>query len=578
MSGSALEVREGSARYIVRGEVPLVWGFELLTKSQGGVDSLRELILSLAVRGLLVRQSADDAPGSAIVRAMRQTKAAVSDARMTKRDERLASFADDDLPYGTPTGWAWVRLGELLTKFGAGSTPLGGREVYTTAGVKFLRSQNVWNHGLALGGVAFIPTAVHEKMGGTKVFAGDLLFNITGASIGRCALVPESFDEGNVSQHVTILRTALPSIRPFLHLVLISARVQQTVRDVQVGVSREGLSIAKLGQFVVPLPPLAEQHRIVARVEELMKLCDALEQSGRLADEQHARLTSTLFDALAASESADALAENWQRIAEHFDLLLDRPEAIAALEQTILQLAVRGLLVPQDSRDALDDGAAVSLGDAGSIRNEADDVNPELPTSWSRVSLGSITRDLRYGTSAKCAYESVGAPVLRIPNLCSGRVLVSDLKFGALSADEVRRLRLEVGDLLIIRSNGSASLVGSAAIVGKEAYGFAFAGYLMRLRLREEWATPSFVLLTLETAAVRSQIERPLRTTSGVKNINSTEVANIRLSLPPLAEQHRIVARVEELRLLCTQLRERLSAARRTQSQLADALVAEVLA
>ena len=250
MSGSALEVREGSARYIVRGEVPLVWGFELLTKSQGGVDSLRELILSLAVRGLLVRQSADDAPGSAIVRAMRQTKAAVSDARMTKRDERLASFADDDLPYGTPTGWAWVRLGELLTKFGAGSTPLGGREVYTTAGVKFLRSQNVWNHGLALGGVAFIPTAVHEKMGGTKVFAGDLLFNITGASIGRCALVPESFDEGNVSQHVTILRTALPSIRPFLHLVLISARVQQTVRDVQVGVSREGLSIAKLGQFV----------------------------------------------------------------------------------------------------------------------------------------------------------------------------------------------------------------------------------------------------------------------------------------------------------------------------------------
>ncbi len=85
----------------------------------------------------------------------------------------------------------------------------------------------------------------------------------------------------------------------------------------------------------VPLPPLAEQHRIVARVEELMKLCDALEQSGRLADEQHARLTSTLFDALAASESAYALAENWQRVAEHFDLLLSYPESSDAFEQVI---------------------------------------------------------------------------------------------------------------------------------------------------------------------------------------------------------------------------------------------------
>ena len=98
-------------------------------------------------------------------------------------------------------------------------------------------------------------------------------------------------------------------------------------------------------------PPLAEQHRIVARVEELMKLCDAMEQNGRLADEQHARLTSTLFDALATSESAHSLAENWQRVAEHFDLLLDRPEAIDDLERTILQLAVRGLLVVQDSSD-----------------------------------------------------------------------------------------------------------------------------------------------------------------------------------------------------------------------------------
>lgn len=167
-------------------------------------------------------------------------------------------------------------------------------------------------------------------------------------------------------------------------------------------------------------------------------------------------------------------------------------------------------------------------------------------------------------------------PVLRIPNIHRGRVLLSDLKFGSLNSDEVERLRLEVGDILIIRSNGSASLVGSAALVGEESRGFAFAGYLMRLRVHTEVALPSYVLLALETTDVRLQIEGPLRTTSGVKNINSTEISRIGLPLPPLAEQHRIVTRVEELRRLCAALRQRLTEARETQGRLADALVAEV--
>lgn len=91
------------------------------------------------------------------------------------------------------------------------------------------------------------------------------------------------FDQANVSQHVAIVRPLVSDITPYLHLVLISAHVQKTVMDVQVGVSREGLSMAKLGQFVIPLPPRSEQARIVAKVDELMRLCDELEARGRLA-------------------------------------------------------------------------------------------------------------------------------------------------------------------------------------------------------------------------------------------------------------------------------------------------------
>jgi type I restriction enzyme S subunit len=172
--------------------------------------------------------------------------------------------------------------------------------VYVPSGVKFLRSQNVWDEGLRLDGVAYIKPETHTKMAGTVVAPNDLLFNITGASIGRCAVVPSDFDEANVSQHVTIVRTVLPALNAFLHNVLVSSHVQKAVMDVQVGVSREGLSIAKLGQFLIPVPPLAEQMRIITCVIDMRGLCADLRQ--RLKDAQviKSHLAQTLVKSFSA--------------------------------------------------------------------------------------------------------------------------------------------------------------------------------------------------------------------------------------------------------------------------------------
>jgi type I restriction enzyme S subunit len=166
--------------------------------------------------------------------------------------------------------------------------------------------------------------------------------------------------------------------------------------------------------------------------------------------------------------------------------------------------------------------------------------------------------------------------VLRIPNLKGGGVDTTDLKFGILDEREKEKLRLELGDLLIIRSNGSASLVGSAALVGTESEGFAFAGYLVRARFKREYVEPTYLVLLMQTLEIRSQIEAPIRTTSGVKNINSTEISRLAFPLPPLAEQSRIVTRVAQLRRLCADLRQRLSASQSTQAHLAEALVENV--
>ena len=277
----------------------LLSNLNLLATAPGGVARLRELILTLAVQGKLVPQDPADEPASRLLQKIRAEKDRLIAEGKIKKDKPLAAIADEEKPFELPMGWEWVRLSALLQKIGAGSTPLGGREVYVSSGVKFLRSQNVWDEGLRLDGVAFIKPETHFRMAGTVVVANDLLFNITGASIGRCAVVPSDFDEANVSQHVTIIRAVLPEINAYLHKVLVSRHVQQTVMDVQVGVSREGLSIAKLGQFLIPLPPLPEQSRIVTRVTELRRLCADLRQ--RLAEREavQARLAEALVQQVA---------------------------------------------------------------------------------------------------------------------------------------------------------------------------------------------------------------------------------------------------------------------------------------
>ena len=120
----------------------------LLATAPGGVARLRELILTLAVQGKLVPQDPADEPASRLLQKIRAEKDRLIAEGKIKKDKPLAAITDEEKPFGLPQGWEWVRLSALLQKIGAGSTPLGGREVYVSSGVKFLRSQNVWDEGL----------------------------------------------------------------------------------------------------------------------------------------------------------------------------------------------------------------------------------------------------------------------------------------------------------------------------------------------------------------------------------------------------------------------------------------------
>ena len=319
--------------------------------------ALREKVLDLAIRGKLVPQDPNDEPASVLLERIRQQKQQmVKEGKLKAKDIKndtvifvgednlhYEKFADgsvkcieDEIPFELPEGWAWCRLLPLTTKIGAGSTPTGGAAVYSDFGVKFIRSQNVYDDGLVLDDVAYISESINQKKAGSIVKAKDILLNITGGSIGRCALVPDDFDIANVNQHVIIIRLVDAGLRHFLHSVIISPYIQEQIFSRQVGSGRGGLSAETLSTFLIPVPPIQEQSFIQEKLEQCVL---------------------NIVTISAGKADITSLAN--------------------AAKTKILDLAIRGQLVPQDPTD---EPASVLLD---RIRAEKEDL----------IKQGKIKRD-----------------------------------------------------------------------------------------------------------------------------------------------------------------------------------------
>jgi len=576
------QVQEASAIYAVE-QHALLKSFDLLATAPEGVARLRELILSLAVQGKLVPQDPKDEPASVLLERARAEKQALIKARKLKKDKPQAEIDEEEKPFALPQRWMWTRVGEISLRVQYGFTASADAETTTP---KLLRITDIQNDHVNWETVPGVD-ASGQDLSGYYLEAGDLLIARTGGTIGKSFLVKDVPVQSVFASYlirVSPLSNLFPS---YLKTFASSPFYWKQLLAKSMGTGQPNVNGTALSALVLPLPPIQEQARIVARVDELMQLCDALEQQGKLEAVQHARLVGTLFDALANSESAHALVENWQRVAASFDLLLDRPEAVDALEQTLLQLAVRGLLVPQDPKD---EPASELLK---KIRQEKDhliatgkikrdkplpEINEEekqfeLPEGWEWARLGTVGKNFDYGTSQKCSEIPSGVAVLRMGNIQSGQVVLSGLKYFHDQLDELPSLYLKPGDLLFNRTN-SYELVGKTGIFLGAPDAFSFASYLIRIRLNANVMSAQYANLYMNTLDCRrTQIEPEIVQQNGQANFNGTKLKNICVPLPPLAEQSRIVARVAELRQLCSDLRAGLNAARSTQTRLAEAVV-----
>ena len=564
--------------------------FDLLATAPGGVARLRELILTLAVRGKLVPQDPSDEPASVLLQKIRAEKDRLIAEGRIKRDKPLAPIAHDKLPCELPQGWTWARLTEL-GEFLGGKTPSTQRSMFWDGDIPWITPKDMKQLRLSDSEDKVTQQAVDDGL--ALVPPQSVLVVVRSGILRRT--VPTAVNEvaTTINQDLKALVLVCPELAAYVQLIIRGFERFILLNLTKVGTTVESIQFDAFAAQPFPIPPLAEQSRIVARVEELMRLCDALEAKGKLDAAQHTQLVQTLLDTLTDSASPVELAANWQRVAEHFDLLLDRPEAVDALEQTILQLAVRGLLVPQDPSD---EPASVLLQKIrtekdrliaeGKIKRDkplapiTDEEKPfEVPAGWEWARMGELVNSSEAGWSPSCINTPRRAGhwgVLKVSAVSWGKFDPEANK--ELPPDLVPRPEFEVkaSDFLLSRAN-TEELVARSVVVGTTPVMLMLSDKIIRLDVSSQ-VNRAFLNLCNNSAHSRAHyITHASGTSSSMKNVSREVVLNLPVALAPAAEQSHIVARVEELRQLCSDLRQRLTASRTTQVHLAEALVAAVV-
>ncbi len=408
--------------------------------------------------------------------------------------------------------------------------------------------------------------------------AGDILITKDG-SIGRAAVVPVGAPTFCINQSVAVLWLRdIPADRHFLVNAIHSELLQQLIWDAAEGAAIKHISITDFVQFPLPIPPLAEQHRIVAKVDELMALCDRLEQEVGAGETAHAKLVETLLGTLTQSTDADDIATNWQRLAEHFDTLFTTEASIDTLKQTVLQLAVMGKLVPQDSEDEPASELLKRIAKERS-RLEAEgkvkkskplppvgDGEPPFEVAdgwvWARFAQiamvnGRLVDSQDHPDAMQVAPDSIEKGTGRLIE----RRTVRDA--GVRGPNQ----RFQAGQLLYSKIRPSLS---KAVIVDFEGLCSADMYPL------DPYIEPRFLLNQILSEIFLEQV-RVAENRVKMPKLNQESLNAFLVCVPPLAEQHRIVTKVDELMSLCDRLKAALAESRTRQARLSATLIESTL-
>ena len=562
----------------------LLTHYERIADAPDAVPRLRRFILDLAVRGKLVEQDRDDEPASELLKRIAAEKARLVKAGEIRAGKTLPEIAPDEIPFRPPRGWEWTRIRNVTSERAqwvpdADFTYIDVTAINKDAG----RIEN-----------AKVTSADNAPSRARKIVrAGDVIYSCVRPYLLNVAVVQGGISPAPIASTAFAVMNGFGLVLPkYQWIALRSPFMVTSVEDKMRGQAYPAINATDFAVLPLPLPPLAEQHRIVAKVDELTALCDRLEAARTKREATRDRLATASLARLNAPDPDPAtFPQHAAAVLENLTPLTTRSDQIKALRRTILNLAVRGKLVEQDSNDEPASELLKHTAEERAVLVKRGQIRPErawapidlselpfvVPAQWEWSRLGNTVLFTQYGTSRKSRPGITGVPVLTMGNIQDGKVVVYNQKKIPESSDELPGLYLRRFDILYNRTN-SAELVGKTGIYLGDDDCITFASYLIRIRVSQTVGCPRYLNLVLNTPIFReTQVVPLIKKQTGQANVNGTALKNMLVPLPPLAEQRRIVVAVDELMMICNRMEVSIESNEDLRRQVADALLHEAL-
>ncbi len=624
--------------------------YEKVAEAPDAVPRLRRFVLDLAVRGKLVPQDASDEPASELLKRIAEEKARLVKAGEIKKPKSTEPIDLSELPISVPSHWVWTRLRDIGTLSG-GMTPSKNQPDYWDGDVVWLSPKDIKSDEVSDSELKITKQGLSETR--LELFPEGSLFIVARSGILKRTF-PVSINRvpAASNQDLKVLVPYLKGQERYLQIMFRGMTDFLLTHLVKQGTTVQSLKYAEFEVQPFPLPPLAEQQRIVGSVEELMALLDRLEAARTAREATRDRLTAASLARLTApdteassgkvgtgSPSDDATNKNppeaepgvslrtgtdsasgsatGQAVSGKVDTgfpsdtaqrensfpanarfalatlpaLTTRPGQIKPLRQTILNLAVRGKLVEQDPTDepasALLKRIAVEkerLRIEKEIRAqkpappaETFEAEATIPKTWEHVYLQDIAYQITDGTHLTPKYTESGCPFLSAQNVKPFRFMPDIHRFVSQEDFEKYRSnrRPERGDVLLTRVGAG---IGEAAVLDSD-FEFAFYVSLCLIKVPNDLVNVDYLVIWLNSPEGReSSTVRTYGKGASQGNLNLGLIRTFKIPLPPLAEQHRIVAKVDALMALCDRLEAALTTADTTRARLLEALLHEALA
>lgn len=488
-------------------------------------QELKNSILQLAIQGKLVEQRPEEGTGEELFAQIQAEKQRLIEAGKIKKEKPLPEIAEDEKPFEIPESWMWVRLGDITSKLTDGSH---NPPPNTGKGVPVISAKNVKNGIITLENVdRFTDDDGFKKENPrTNIIKDDIIMGIIGGSIGNVAVY--THDVKVIAQRsIAIMRFLISTT--FSKILLESPLIQNRLITSTSGSAQGGVYLGTLKNLPIPLPPLAEQKRIVAKIEELLPYIDRYEQAWSKLEQLNSRFPEDMKKALLQYTIQGKLVEQ-------------RPEEGTG-EELFAQIQAEKQRLIQ----------------AGKIKKEKplpeiaeDEVPFEIPEGWKWVRIGSVCINIQYGSSQKS--DTAGKMVvLRMGNIQDGKLVLDKLVYTS-NEEEIRKYSLKYNDLLFNRTN-SKDLVGKTAIY-KGQIPAIYAGYLVRIT--PIYVDSDFLNYTMQSQYYWSYCQSVRSDAIGQSNINAEKLKRFAFPLPSLAEQKRIVEKLEQLLPLCDRLKKQI--------------------